>query len=161
MRAKQGFLAFVLIGLSILGAGVRSAVAGDSLYGKVTEVRAADVVVFDHGTGTHVIDIVGIAVPKEGPFASEARAFVAHLVLGKNARVRLQGRVSDGEFRAQLLTADPAPGIRDVAIELLRAGLARRQGPDIQFGYKYQELSLAEAQAREKGLGLWSKARPR
>jgi endonuclease YncB( thermonuclease family) len=145
----------------VLLAGLLPAFAGDSLYGKVTEVRSADVVILDYGTGNYVIRIIGIAVPKEGPMASEAKQFVAKLVLGKNARMRLQGRGPNGEMVSQLLTADPEIGFKDVGLELVRAGLARRQqGDDIKFEYKYGELSIAEREAQKAQRGIWATTQP-
>jgi endonuclease YncB( thermonuclease family) len=63
---------------------------------------------------------------------------------------------------SQLLTDDPDPriGIRDVALELLKAGLVvRAPGGDRMYGYKYSELTVAESEARRNGVGIWA-ARP-
>jgi endonuclease YncB( thermonuclease family) len=145
----------------VLLAGLIPSFAGDSLYGKVTEVRSADVVILDYGTGKYVIRIMGIDVPKEGPVANQAREFVAKLVLGKNARMRLGSRADNGEMIARLFTADPAIGIKDIGVELVRSGLARRQqGEDYQFDYKYGELSTAEREARDAKRGLWATTQP-
>ncbi len=159
---RRNGVAAVFLGLSLLGTGLVPASAGDSLYGKVTEVRSADVVILDYGTGHYVIHILGIGVPASGPIADQAKEFVARLVLGKNARMRLGSRTENGEMVSQLFTDDPIVGIRDVGLELVRAGLARRQqGEDYQFGYKYGELSKAEAEARKAARGLWAPAQPR
>ena len=83
MRSKWAMKGF--IGCLVLLVGVLPAFAGDSLYGKVTEVRSADTVVLDHGKGTYIVHIIGIDVPKEGPIANKAKEFVAKLVLGKHA----------------------------------------------------------------------------
>ncbi|HZR29885.1 MAG TPA: thermonuclease family protein [Terriglobales bacterium] len=137
------------------------AFAGDSLYGKVTEVRSADVVVLNYGAGSYVIRIMGIVVPPEGPIANESRQFVSKLVLGKNARMRLGSRAENGEMVARLFTDDPVNGIKDVGLELVRNGLARRsQGEDYQFEYKYSELTTAEREARESKRGLWATTQP-
>src|SRR5262249_26776112 len=145
----------------VLLAGSHRAFAGDSLYGKVREVRSADVVVLESGPGRAVIRIIGIDVPKEGPIATQAREFVSKLVLGKNARIRLGSRAENGDLVSQLFTDDPAIGIKDVGLELVRNGLARRQqGQDYQFGYKYGELSAAEREARRARRGLWATTQP-
>ncbi len=155
--AVKGFL-----GCVVLLAGLLPAFAGDSLYGKVTEVRSADVVILDYGAGHYVIRIIGIDVPKEGPIASEAKQFVAKLVLGKNARMRLGSRAENGEMVCRLFTDDPVIGIKDVGLELVRAGLARRQkGEDPQFDYKYGDLSAAEREAQKARRGLWATTQPR
>jgi endonuclease YncB( thermonuclease family) len=159
MRNKRVMQCFVA-GLVLL-AVVFPACAGDSLYGKVTEVRSADVVILNYGHGQYVIRIMGIAVPPEGPIANQAREFVAKLVLEKNARMRLGSRAENGEMLARLFTDDPVNGIKDVGLELVRAGLARRQqGEDAQFDYKYGELSIAEREAQKARRGLWATTQP-
>lgn len=138
-----------------LGVAVAS-FAGDSVFGKVTEVRSADVVVLQGGGGTFVIHLLGVSVP-EGATAAAAKKFVETLVLGKSARMRLGSRLPNGEVSGQLSTADPAAGIKDVGLELVRAGLAQRQaGEDYQFGYRYNELTKAESEAREARRGMWA-----
>jgi endonuclease YncB( thermonuclease family) len=54
---------------------------------------------------------------------------------------------------ARLFTAEPAIGIGDVGLELVRAGLARRQP---NYDYKYGELAAAEKEARTAKRGLWA-----
>ena len=159
MRNKRIMQCFVAC-LAIV-AGLLPAFAGDSLYGKVTEVRSADVVVLDYGSGSYVIHIMGVVVPPEGPFANQSKQFVSKLVLGKNARMRLGSRTENGEMVARLFTDDPVNGIKDVGLELVRTGLARRQqGEDAQFDYKYGELSIAEREARDAKRGLWATTQP-
>jgi endonuclease YncB( thermonuclease family) len=88
---------------------------------------------------------------------------VEDLVLGKNARMRLVRRVGSTEIMSQLLTDDPDPkiGIRDVALELLKAGLAvRAPGGDRIYGYKYEELTAAESEARKNARGVWAQTPP-
>jgi len=63
-RVIGGFL-----GLLIFGAGLWPAFAGDSLYGKVTAVKSADVVTFAYGAGQYELRLVGIEVPRKGPIA--------------------------------------------------------------------------------------------
>ncbi len=150
-----------LIACLVLLAGALPAFAGDSLYGKVTEVRSAGVVILDYGHGQYVIHIIGVVVPPEGPIANQAREFVAKLVLGKNARMRLGSRSENGEMVARLYTDDPVNGIKDVGLELVRAGLARRQqGEDAQFDYKYGDLSAAEREAQKARRGIWATTQP-
>jgi endonuclease YncB( thermonuclease family) len=135
--------------------------AGDSLYGKITEVRSADVVVLNYGNGSYVVHIIGVEVPRNERIATRAKEFVSSLVLGKNARIRLASRLENGELVCQLYTTDPGAGIKDVGVELLRAGLAQRQqAEDYQLGYKYSELSVAQREARAAKRGLWTLAPP-
>jgi endonuclease YncB( thermonuclease family) len=150
----QSLLFFLTFVTSIL-----PAFAGDSLYGKVTEVRSANVVILDYGAGRYVVRIIGVDVPKDEALANQAREFVSKLVLGKNVRMRLGSRQENGDMVSQLFTADPASGIKDVGLELVRAGLAQRQqGEDYQFGYKYNELAGAQREAREAKRGMWTPA---
>jgi endonuclease YncB( thermonuclease family) len=127
------------------------AFAGDSLFGKVTAVKSGVLVTFDYGAGQYDIRLIGIDVP--GPVADKARSLVAKLVGGKNARIRFEYRTADGEMLARLFTADPRIGIKDVGLELVQWGLARRQP---NFDYKYGELSTAEGQAPTAGRGIWA-----
>jgi endonuclease YncB( thermonuclease family) len=147
-----------LLGLLILGAWLFPAHAGDSLFGTVTEVRSGEFVVLDYGKGQYIIRIVGIDVPREGEVADQAKAFVAGLVLNKRARVRTERVGDDNQMLGILLTADKSAPIRDVGLELVRSGLARRQS---NYDYKYGELSAAESEARRAKRGLWSSDRQR
>ncbi len=100
----------------------------------------------------------GIDAPKEEPFATEAKQFVAKLVFGKNVRLWFLGRTPNGEMLGRLHTDDPAIGIKEVAVEVLKAGLARRQNG---YDFKYSELSKAESEARDAKRGIWAVAQPR
>lgn len=142
----------------LLGCGLQlpsSAYAGDSLYGTVVNVKSAEVVTFDYGAGRYDIRLIGIEAPKEEPLARKATQFVSNLVLGKKARMRFDHRTPNGEMLSRLFTDDPVTGIKDVGVELVRTGLARRQKG---YDYKYGELSAAENEARKAGRGLWAPA---
>ena len=145
---RLGFMAIAL------GCGIFPAVAGDSVYGKIVEVRSADVVVLDYGAGRYVVRIAGIVPQREGAPADRAKRFVSDSYLGKNARLRIEDINESGEITGQLSTDDPDIGIKDIGIELLTEGLAQRQ-PD--FDYKYNELSAAEDDAKKFERGLWAK----
>jgi endonuclease YncB( thermonuclease family) len=145
----------------ILGAGLVPAFAGDSLYGKVTQVKSAAIVTLDSGGFQHDIRLIGIDVPAEGPLAKQAKKLLASLVLGKNARMRFEYE-EKGLMVCRLFTDDQVLGIKDVGLELVKAGLAQRQTEDdTKYGYKYGELSAAENQARTAKRGLWAPAQPR
>jgi endonuclease YncB( thermonuclease family) len=153
MRNRWAPRAF--LGLLILGAGHFPVFAGDSVYGKLINVKRADLVILDYGAGRYDIRIAGIEVPP-GPLAVDAQHFVEKLVLNRNARMRLVGRAPGGDMVSQLLTDDRRFGILDVGIELLRYGLARWNQ---KYEYKYGELKAAEDEARKRGLGLWAPLR--
>ena len=133
-----------------------SAFAGDSLYGKVTAVKSATVVTLDYGEGAYNVRLIGIEAPESGSFAEEARQLVASFVLGKNARIRFQGQAPNGDMMSRLLADDPVKGVRDINVELVKAGLAKRQKG---FDFKYGELSAAENEARTAKRGLWAEAK--
>jgi endonuclease YncB( thermonuclease family) len=155
MRKKQLY-AGVLV-FWILGTGWSPAFAGDSLYGRVTAVKSADSVTFDYGDGQYDLRLVGIDVPKDGALAEKAVGLVSKMVLGKNARMRFEGRGQEGDMRARLFTDDPVLGIQEVGVELVRGGLARRQEG---YDFKYGELATAEREAQNARRGLWA-AQPR
>jgi endonuclease YncB( thermonuclease family) len=144
-----------LLGLLFFWSMPRSVWAAKSIYGKVTDVKSADVVTLDHGAGQYEIRVAGIDVPTEEPFASQAKQFVANLVLGKNVRLRFYARTPNGEIVGRLDIDDPVLGIKEVAVELVRAGLAR-----VQQGFD-RELLRAEAEARETKRGLWGSSQLR
>jgi endonuclease YncB( thermonuclease family) len=156
---KSKFVVQILVGCVVLLASSLPILAGDSFGGKVTEVRSAELVVVDYGTGQYVVRIVGIAVPSEGPTAIEAKQFVTEMLLGKEVRARFETRDKNGEMVSRLYVGDPG---KDVGLELVKNGLAQRQkGADTQSGYKYGELTKAENEAREAKRGLWATAQPK
>ncbi len=134
-------------------AGLAPSHAGDSLYGKVIEVRSADLVVFDYGSGQYELRLVGLEMPEDASITRAATEMVSNMVLNKPVRMRFEGRTKDGEMTCRLFTDDPLTGIQEVAVEVLRAGLARRK-TDMDF--KYGELAAAERQAKEAKRGLWA-----
>ena len=153
---RQGWARRGLCTLAVLGAALTPAFAGDSLWGHVTAVKEPTLVTLDYGSGSYEIRIVGIDAPKAGEaHAAEALSFVSALVLDKNARMRLHHRAPNGEMVSRLITDDAAIGMKEVGVELLRAGLARRQAG---YDEKYGELAAAENEAREAGRGIWAPA---
>jgi endonuclease YncB( thermonuclease family) len=148
-----------LLGLLLVMGYLSPVFAADSLYGRVTSVRSADVVVLNYGRGEYIVRIVGINPPPAAQARGrEARQFVANLVLGKNARMRLERRAPNGDMIARLYTDDPVNGIKDVGLELLKAGLVRH---DPSYDGKYGEMAAAENEARTARRGLWAAPQPR
>jgi endonuclease YncB( thermonuclease family) len=148
-----------LLALLLAAACLVPAYAADSLYGRITAVRSADVVVLNYGKGEYVVRIVGIVPPPAAQArAREARQFVANLVLGKNARMRLERRGPNNEMIARLYTDDTGNGIKDVGLELLKAGLARHEPT---YDGKYGEMAAAENEARTGRRGIWAAPQPR
>jgi endonuclease YncB( thermonuclease family) len=147
-----------IVAALLLACITTAALAGDSLYGKVVDVERADRVTLDYGGGRYELTLAAIEIPRDDRAVAEARRFVAELVLGRNARMRFEGRTENGEMLARLYTDDPERGIREVNVELVRAGLARRAG-DADF--KYGELAAAEREARAARRGVWATSQPR
>jgi len=131
--------------------------AGDSIYGKIIAVRSATDLTLDYGAGTYPVRLIGIEVaPLDGAsraLQADARALVAHLTMNRHARLRFYGRTADGVMLGRLQTDDPEIRLKDVGLELIRAGLAARAA---NFDYPYGELSRVEAEARAARRGLWS-----
>lgn len=157
VRVEKHWRIGSILSLLILGLSVAPAFAGDSLYGKVTAVKSAAVVTLDYGEGSYDVRLIGIEVPTQGTLAVAAQQHLASLVLGKNARMRFE-YLERGEMVARLFTDDAVLGIKDVGVELVKAGLAQRQQG---FDYKYGELAAAENQARTAKRGLWAPAQPK
>jgi endonuclease YncB( thermonuclease family) len=132
------------------------AFAGDSVVGKITAIKSAEVVTLDYGAGTYDIRIAGIELPKDRTMRSRASEALSRMVLGKTVRLRFYGRGPDGLMYGRLLIGGIGSGrasetVRDVGVELVRAGFF--QG--FNDGYKYGEMTQAEAEARANRRGLW------
>lgn len=143
--------------LSVLLAVVcADAFAGDALVGKIIEVKSAEVVTLDYGAGTYDVRIVGIELPNDRTMHDRAREALSGMVLGKTVRLRFHGRGPEGLMYGRLLiggigTSKSAEAVRDVGVELVRAGFFR----GFNDGYKYEEMTRAEAEARSNSRGLW------
>ncbi len=127
--------------------------AGDSIYGKIVEVKGADLVLLDYGEGQYLVRIAGIEPPKEPESAKRSSDYIRELVLDKNVRLRFEGRNERGEMVGQLQTDDPAKGVEDVGLLMLKAGIVRRKAG---YDTKYQEFSKAEQEAQKGKRGVWA-----
>jgi endonuclease YncB( thermonuclease family) len=149
--ARTALAVALVVGVSL------AANAADSIWGRVTAVKSPDVIVLNYGTGEYVIRIVGIDAPPASARAArtEAQRVVTQMLLGKNARVRFERRAG-GEMVGRVFTDEPDPTrIRDVGVELVRQGLARRRGT---YDTKYGDMAAAEKEARSARRGLWAPA---
>lgn len=140
----------------LLAVAFSGAFAGDSLVGRIIAIKSAEVVTLDYGAGTYDIRIAGIELPKDRTMHSRAKEALSRMVLGKTVRLRFYGRGPDGLMYGRLLVGGIGSGkaaetVRDVGIELVRAGFF--QG--FNDGYKYGEMTQAEAEARANRRGLW------
>jgi endonuclease YncB( thermonuclease family) len=151
-RAGSLAVATALV-LGLLVQFLPAARAGDSLYGKVTAVKRADLITFDYGAGRYDIRLAGIEIPTDRISIQDATRFVAEMLLDKPARLRFDGRTAAGEMIGRIYTDDPEIGIKDVGMEMVRVGMAL---PSRGYtGYKYGELAQAMEEARAKKLGMW------
>ena len=148
------FRFFVLL---IYATWITPVLATDAFHGKVVAVESANLVTFETGSIRFELQLAGIEVPRQPELAAEAIKLVSNLVLDKFAYIRVGSRTAKGRILVRLLTEDPEVGAYDVAVELVRAGLARRQKG---FDSKYGELSAAEEEARNAKRGLWSAPPP-
>ena len=146
----------LFLGLFILLTVSSPALGGDSMYGTVTEVKSAEVVTFDYGEGKYQVRIIGIEAPSNGALARRAKQFLTNLVLNKKVRLRFDHRTPNGEMVCRVFTDDTGTGIKEVGVELLKAGFAQRQKG---YDYKYGELSAAEDVAKKARRGVWARRR--
>ncbi len=131
--------------------------AGDSLYGTVTAVKRADLITLDYGAGSYDIRLAGVAIPDDAAIAERATQYAAKLLLNRKARLRFEGRTTDGVMVGRIYTDDPDIGINDVGLELVRAGMAV---PEKDVGeYKYGELDQAVREAQSRKYGVWKEIR--
>lgn len=137
---------------------ITSALATDAFHGKVVAVKKANLVTFETGSIKFELQLAGIEVSKQPELADKAINLVDKLVLDKSAYIRVGSRTKTGRILVRLLTEDPEVGAYDVAVELVRAGLARRQKG---FDFKYGELAAAEEEAKKAKRGIWSGSPPR
>jgi len=156
LQQTRNFIAIIALALSLANYPNNDVHAGDSLYGKITAVKQANLVTIDYGAGTYDIYIVGVDIPAGRSASDEATQFVSNLILNKYVRLRFDGRTPDGKMVGRILTDDPNFGIKDIGVEMVRSGLAIRQ-PDYR-GYVYGEMSAAEAEARQAQHGFWRMA---
>lgn len=158
MSKRSGLPGVALLTLILGFSPGITARGGDSLYGKVTAVKRADLITLDYGAGTYDIRLAGVVLPKNRAAAQKAREFVSKMLLNKPVRLRFDGRTAQGEMVGKIYTDDPEIGIKDVCLEMVRAGKALRDPS--YTGYCYNELTVAEAEAKQAQRGIWVKKQP-
>lgn len=127
--------------------------AGDSLYGTVVNVKSPELISIASGNEICDIRILGIEAPEDKTLAKQATELLFKLAVDRKARTHLEYVTPEGEMLSRVFTDDPVIGIKDLGVELVKAGLAKRQSG---FDYKYGELSAAEDEARKAQRGLWA-----
>lgn len=129
--------------------------AGDSLVGKVTAVKSFNLITLDYGSGSYEVRVVGIEAERDVVVTRQATKMLSDMILGKQVRLRFDGRAKNGEMlgRIWLGGEQPEQPVLDVGVELVRNGLVRSQKG---YGeYKYGEMTRAEGEAKRLKRGLW------
>lgn len=130
--------------------------AGDATYGTVTAVKSANTVSFRHDAGSYDVRVAGVVAPDKKADADKSRRFIADMAVGQRAQFRLDGRNAQGVMVGKIHLDDSSGKVRDLGIEMVRAGLAM---PAREYrGYKYGEMNAAMTEARSKKLGVWKTA---
>lgn len=133
---------------------IGSAVAGDSMVGRVVAVKSANLITLDWGDGTRDVRINGIVIDAKA--SASANAALSKMVLGKMVRLRFDGLTAKKELSGRIWLGGidkPEEPVKDVGVELVRAGAVLR---DTAYDhYRYGELASAEAEARQNRRGLW------
>jgi endonuclease YncB( thermonuclease family) len=118
------------------------------LLGKVNGVYNGDTILVRRDRQETQVKLRGIESPPENSMSGrKARRFLEALLLGQTVRVQAIEPLQDGSVLGTVLFES-----RDVAIDLLRAGLVRYQSES----YLDRELEEAETLAREAGIGIWA-----
>ena len=140
--------------LLLLGTVAASALAGDSTYGTIIQVKSVDVVVLDCGKDRYTVRLVGIDAPTDPGLAKQGKLLLTDLVLKKRVQMRFEFRNDKLEMVARILTLQTEKAdVKDAGEVLVRAGLARRQE---DYDYKCGCLVKAETEAKEFKRGIWA-----
>ena len=155
-RVVIGLRASIAVSLILALCPLAISHAGDSLVGKVVAVTSANLVALDYGAGTQEVRIAGVEVDTRDVMAREAKTALSNLILGKTVRLRFDGYLPNGEMTGRIWLGGigkPEEAVKDVGVELVRAGLVRSAKEYRE--YKYGEMNRAEAEARQSKRGLW------
>jgi len=129
--------------------------------GKVCEVRdGSSIVVQDSVTGEKKFIILSnVKVPRMTksevqPYSYEAREHIRKKVIGKKVTVMLDYERNDVDFCSVFLDK------KSLAVMLVEAGLANVVSyDDNEKSIAYQDLTIAENRAKDKGKNLWNKSK--
>lgn len=143
------------LALAFFVQSISVAYAGDSLVGTVTAVKSANLITLDYGAGSYEVRIVGIDVGRDAIRSRDAARSMSAMVLGKQVRLRFDGRAPNGEMIGRIWIGgnQPEQPVIDVGVELVRNGLVLSQKNYRE--YKYGEMTRAESEAKRSQRGLW------
>ncbi|KAL9111160.1 MAG: hypothetical protein Q9227_004423 [Pyrenula ochraceoflavens] len=101
--------------------------------------------------------------PKQSPFSAEAKEYLRKRLIGKHAKVSIDGKkpASDGYEEREVATV--TLNDKNVALALVEAGYAsviRHRRDDDDRSPEYDSMLLAEETAQKEGKGMWASKPP-
>lgn len=138
----------------LLAALAAIATAEEPWPGVVTKVVDGDTIQVQRSDETVKVRLSGIDCPESGqPFGRAARKAAVDLAFGKTVRIAPLATDRYGRTIAKVTLPDG----RDLGTELVRSGLAWWY---VRYAAHNEALQKAEAEAREKRVGLWADPAP-
>lgn len=136
---------YLLIMLAILTAQA----FGETLTGRVVKVTDGDTFhVLMNGRKNYKIRMLGIDAPeKSQAYGNQSKQYLASMIAGRTVTVQYENEDRYGRILGTISTS----GIRDVNLEMIRAGYAWYY----RLGNHIPTYERAEAQAHEQKKGLW------
>lgn len=101
--------------------------------------------------------------PKQSPFGADAKEWMRRRLIGKHVKVSVDGKRPASEGFDEREMATVSHNGSNVGLELVEAGYAsvlRHRMDDNDRSPIYDDLLLAEANAQQKGAGMWSSKTP-
>ncbi|TVY52259.1 Staphylococcal nuclease domain-containing protein 1 [Lachnellula cervina] len=143
----------------------KAAAPGGSLEVQVTRIFSADVIFVRNRTGVEKrINLSSIRGPRqneasEAPFRDEAKEFLRKKVIGKHVRLSIDGsRPATEEYDAKEV-ATITLNEKNIGLLLVQEGwcsVIRHRRDDTDRAPNYDELLLAQENAKEEKKGMWS-----
>jgi len=141
-------LAFVFASTCLLSASVLADFTGKC----VSVLDSGDTIIVERDSKPVTVKLSWVACPVKGQdFNLEAAKFTRDLALDKDVEVKDRGVDKDSKILGLVAVEG-----KDLSAELLKAGYAW-YSPTVSTNANFAEL---ESQAKEKGLGVWSKPSP-
>jgi staphylococcal nuclease domain-containing protein 1 len=143
----------------------KASTASDNQEATVTRVFSADVIYVRNKAGVEKrINISSIRGPRqnepsEAPFRDEAKEFLRKKVIGKHVRLSIDGtRPANGEYDEKEV-ATVTVNDKNIGLALVQEGwcsVIRHRRDDPDRAPNYDELLLAQEEAKEAKKGMWS-----
>lgn len=131
---------------------------------KITHIYDGDTVAIESHHLKIKVRLAGIDSPEisknrkdiSQQYSQQAKRYLSDLVLNKSANLKRYGRSSDGYILAVIYT-----GTKNINLEMVKAGLARIDKRNIPKDFDLTQYIKAEIDARNAGLGMWSRGERR